>query len=103
MGVAASMASGLPPHITGLLALTQAVPEQEVTRAAEKPSRLAQLGNRGLAAFDGSLSSIAFLGEVTESFVRLLLLRFRLRWRDFWVVVQVCFVCRYYAINFKIM
>jgi phospholipid/cholesterol/gamma-HCH transport system permease protein len=78
---------GLPENITRLLDLTRAVPEQEVARA-EAPSRLAKLGERGIAAYDDSLSSIAFLGEVVQGFGRLIVFRLRLRWRDFWVVVQ---------------
>jgi phospholipid/cholesterol/gamma-HCH transport system permease protein len=34
------------------------------------------------------LAAVTFTGEVTDSFMRLLLRRVRLRWRDFWVVVQ---------------
>ena len=79
---------GLPEAVAGLLALARAVPEKEIERAGAKPTFLARLGERGLAGYDGFLASMAFLGEVTESIGRLLLLRVRLRWRDFWVVVQ---------------
>ncbi len=77
----------LPENIGRLLDLTRAVPEQDLERKA-KPAFLARLGARGLASFDGFMVSVAFIGEVTASIVRFLLLRVRLRWRDFWVVVQ---------------
>src|SRR3970282_3006800 len=34
------------------------------------------------------LGTVTFTGEVAASFIRLMLRRARLRWRDFWVVVQ---------------
>jgi phospholipid/cholesterol/gamma-HCH transport system permease protein len=80
--------AGLPEDITRLLELSRAVPEQEVDRDAEGRSLLARVGTRGLSAYDALVESIAFTGEVTDSFVRLILFRVRVRWRDFWVVVQ---------------
>jgi phospholipid/cholesterol/gamma-HCH transport system permease protein len=81
-------AEGLPASITRLLDLARAVPEREVSRRADESSWIARLGTRGMDAFDASLGSVAFLGEVTQSFGRLITFRLRLRWRDFWVVVQ---------------
>ena len=79
---------GLPDGIARLLELARAVPEKEVERVEPPGSRLARLGTRGVAAFDGSLASVAFLGEVCASLARFLLFRVRMRWKDFWVVVQ---------------
>jgi len=81
-------AESLPENIGRLLDLTRAVPEQDLGRRADKVPFLARLGARGLSSFDGFLGSVAFLGEVAQGFARLLGFRVRLRWRDFWVVVQ---------------
>ena len=79
---------GLPENITRLLKLAQAVPEQEMEQATAGGSVFSATGTRGVAAWDGLVAAIAFLGEVTHSFLRLILFRLRMRWRDFWVVVQ---------------
>lgn len=78
----------LPEEISSLLELARAVPERELEQPPGDVSVVAGIGSRGLAAGHGLLEAVAFLGEVTQSFVRLILGRFRLRWRDFWVVVQ---------------
>jgi phospholipid/cholesterol/gamma-HCH transport system permease protein len=78
----------LPEDISRLLELARAVPEQEMVRAEGKPSFAEGVGTKGLAAWDGLMAAVTFLGEVTESFFRLVTLRLRMRWRDFWVVVQ---------------
>jgi len=78
----------LPQEITGLLALARAVPERVIDREPAASTRIARFGSRGVAAWDATLESVAFLGEVTGSLARLLTGRGRLRWRDFWVVVQ---------------
>ncbi|MEX0601170.1 MAG: ABC transporter permease [Rhodothermales bacterium] len=81
-------AESLPEDIASLLELAQAVPEQEIDREEEKASFVARLGKKGLSAFDSFLESVTFTGEVTAGFIGLLLFRVRMRWRDFWVVVQ---------------
>lgn len=81
-------AETLPEHIARLLALARAVPEQEIDREEKKPSFLTGLGKNVLSAVDAFLAFITFTGEVVGSFTRLVLFRVRLRWRDFWVVVQ---------------
>jgi phospholipid/cholesterol/gamma-HCH transport system permease protein len=78
----------LPEDIARLLELARAVPEADTDRASAGVSFPSALGTRGLAAFDGMVAALTFLGEVTDSFIRLCLLRLRMRWRDFWVVVQ---------------
>jgi phospholipid/cholesterol/gamma-HCH transport system permease protein len=79
---------GLPREIAALLALARAVPEQDIGSREEAPSRAAGLGMKAVGVYDGLLTSVTFTGEVTQGFVRLLTLRARMRWRDFWVVVQ---------------
>ncbi len=78
----------LPENIGSLLELTGAVPERDLERPESETSFLARLGARGQTSFEGFLASIAFTGEVAESVFRLLRGRIRMRWRDFWVVVQ---------------
>lgn len=78
----------LPTEIVGLLELARAVPEQEIDRDEKKRSIVTRLGERGLSTFESFIASVTFLGEVATGFVGLILLRVRMRWRDFWVVVQ---------------
>jgi len=81
-------AAGLPQRITRLLALARAVPERVVSGAEPRISLVAKLGHGVLSAWHALLAAVSFTGQVTDSFLRLLLRRTRLRWRDFWVVVQ---------------
>jgi phospholipid/cholesterol/gamma-HCH transport system permease protein len=78
----------LPEDIVRLLELARAVPEQEMDRAPTGVSIPSAMGTRGLAAWDALVAAITFMGEVSDAFLRLVLLRLRMRWRDFWVVVQ---------------
>jgi phospholipid/cholesterol/gamma-HCH transport system permease protein len=81
-------AGGLPENVASLLELARAVPDQEIEREEEKAAFFARLGKKGLSSFDAFLASVTFTGEVARGFVSLLVFRVRLRWRDFWVVVQ---------------
>lgn len=78
----------LPDAIAGLLKLARAVPEQEIDRDERNTSIVSRLGERGVVAFDSFMASVTFFGEVATGFVGLVLRRVRMRWRDFWVVVQ---------------
>jgi phospholipid/cholesterol/gamma-HCH transport system permease protein len=78
----------LPGRIARLLELARSVPEHIEAGDTAAPSRIAQLGSAGIEVWDGALAAVAFAGEVTDAFIRLLLRRARMRWRDFWVVVQ---------------
>lgn len=78
----------LPEAIVRLLTLARAVPEREIDQEPRAASFVARIGSRGLAASHALLESVAFVGEVADGFIRLILRRFRLRRRDFWVVVQ---------------
>jgi phospholipid/cholesterol/gamma-HCH transport system permease protein len=81
-------ATGLPERVARLVALARAVPERTVAVAAPRPHVVARLGQATLSAWQAWLAAVTFTGQVAEAFTRLLLRRFRLRWRDFWVVVQ---------------
>jgi phospholipid/cholesterol/gamma-HCH transport system permease protein len=77
-----------PDEILRILDLARAVPERApVPRTAALPF-LARLGAQGIASASRVLGSIDFLGTVGASVARLVTLRSRMRWRDFWVVVQ---------------
>jgi len=79
---------GLPANIVGLLGLARAVPEKHIEQDPVEKSFVVRLGTRGLAAYDGFLASVSFAGEVALGIARLSTARVRMRWRDFWVVVQ---------------
>jgi phospholipid/cholesterol/gamma-HCH transport system permease protein len=78
----------LPEAIVRLLELARAVPEIESARETSRPSRLRALGVQGLLVWDGILAAVTFLGEVAAAVFDLARFRLRMRWRDFWVVVQ---------------
>jgi phospholipid/cholesterol/gamma-HCH transport system permease protein len=80
--------AGLPARVTRLLELARAVPEMVPEPSAAAATRVERLGAAGLAAWDTTMTAVTFTGEVTASVIRLLLGRTRLRWREFWVVVQ---------------
>jgi phospholipid/cholesterol/gamma-HCH transport system permease protein len=83
--------AGLPVQITRLLALAGArvVPER-VTAEQPKPrlSWIGRFGLYGVADWHASYDALTFLGEVAQRGARLLRGRTRMRWREFWVVVQ---------------
>jgi phospholipid/cholesterol/gamma-HCH transport system permease protein len=80
--------TGLPDRAARLIALARAVPERVTSDDVPAPSRVAKVGMAALSAWDAALAAVTFTGAVAQSFVRLLLRRTTLRWRDFWVVVQ---------------
>ncbi|CAN5767486.1 ABC transporter permease [soil metagenome] len=79
---------GLPETVAGLLGLARAVPEKHLEVDEPKPSFVARLGTKGMAVYDDALASVGFVGEIAESFAGFVGRRVRIRWRDFWVVVQ---------------
>ena len=79
---------GVPERIARLLALAGVVPERVVESEAPRPPLVARLGLAGLAAWDASLEAVTFAGEVIQRGGLLLRGRVRMRWREFWVVVQ---------------
>ncbi|HSJ12790.1 MAG TPA: ABC transporter permease [Longimicrobiales bacterium] len=80
--------SGLPERIARLLALARAVPERAVAADEPRSARVARLGQVTLSAWQATVAAVTFTGEVATGVGRLLLGRARMRWRDFWVVVQ---------------
>jgi phospholipid/cholesterol/gamma-HCH transport system permease protein len=79
---------GIPERIASLLALARVVPELVVECEEPRPSPVARLGLAGLAAWDASQVAVTFVGEVIQRGAQLVRGRVRMRWRDFWVVVQ---------------
>jgi phospholipid/cholesterol/gamma-HCH transport system permease protein len=80
--------SGLPERLARLLALARAVPERVADEEVQQPSAVTRVGVAAISSWDAWLAAITFTGQVADAFIRLLLGRARLRWRDFWVVVQ---------------
>ena len=80
--------AGLPDSLTRLIVLARAVSEHEVEDAEPKASPVARLGRAALSAGQGALAAVTFTGEVAQGLGRVILRRSRMRWRDFWVVVQ---------------
>lgn len=78
----------LPDEIAGLLELAHAVPEQQIDRDETKPSLVARVGEWGLRVFGSIHEFVTFIGEVASGFLGLISRRVKMRWRDFWVVVQ---------------
>jgi phospholipid/cholesterol/gamma-HCH transport system permease protein len=79
---------GVPERITSLLALASVVPERVADREVPRVPLVARLGLAGVAAWDASLEATTFAGEVIQRGALLLRGRVRMRWREFWVVVQ---------------
>nr|BAD81021.1 permease component of ABC-type transport system [uncultured bacterium] len=78
----------LPDRITSLLALARAVPERAVDAEVPALPLRARVGLAGVSAWDASMAAVTFLGEVLQRGALLLRGRVRMRWREFWVVVQ---------------
>jgi phospholipid/cholesterol/gamma-HCH transport system permease protein len=79
---------GVPERIASLLALARVVPERVVDRDEPRLSPVARFGLAGVALWDGSHEAVTFMGDVIQRGARLLRGRVRMRWREFWVVVQ---------------
>ena len=82
---------GLPSGVRGMLALADAVPEQEgVRRTPQSSSFLETAGKWGIAFWQDTVAMLAFIGEAAVGFVRLLLGRAHYRRVDFWLLLQEC-------------
>ncbi len=79
---------GLPDDVAALLDLTQAVPEHPTVPPAAATSRVAALGIRGMEFGAATMAAVEFAGLVAQGVGRVLTFRTRMRWRDFWKVVQ---------------
>jgi phospholipid/cholesterol/gamma-HCH transport system permease protein len=80
--------AGLPDRLVRLLALARAVPERAADAKTPRTRAVTRVGHAAISAWDAWLAAVTFTGQVTDGIIRLLLGRARLRWRDFWVVVQ---------------
>ncbi len=84
-------AAGLPDGVHRLLDLATAVPEKEgARRSLTSPGLIERVGVRALALGHAAGDSLAFLGEATMSFGRLVSGRARFRRSDLWLVVEDC-------------
>ena len=82
-------ASGLPEGVRRLLRLAAAVPERAgARRAAARESFLARVGRETVALVQASRELVAFLGEVTIAFGRLLRGTARFRRSDLMLILQ---------------
>ena len=79
---------GVPERIASLLALARVVPERVTDRDEPRLSPVARFGLAGIAAWDAAHVAVTFMGEVIQRGAQLLRGRVRMRWREFWVVVQ---------------
>ncbi|MQA91525.1 MAG: ABC transporter permease [Gemmatimonas sp.] len=79
---------GLPENISRLLTLARVVPEKDMEREAPKTSLVDRVGAKGIVQYDQFLQSATFVGETVGAIVGFLTGRVKMRWRDFWVVVQ---------------
>ena len=80
---------GLPEGVRRLLALATAVPQRGDTGgSAKRPSVLGRIGAAALESARETTAMLAFLGEVSLAFVRLLERRARYRRSDLLLVLQ---------------
>jgi phospholipid/cholesterol/gamma-HCH transport system permease protein len=81
--------SGLPDGVRRLLQLASAVPERAgARRGIKRGSFFARIGEETLNLAEGSRGLVAFLGEVTLAFGRMLRGKARFRRSDLTVIVQ---------------
>ena len=81
-------ADTLPENIAGLVSLSQAVPEVDLIQQEEQSGMLLYLGRKGLRLLNDGKAFLGFTGAFAQTFMGFLTRRVRLRWRDFWVIVQ---------------
>ena len=79
---------GVPERVASLLALVRVVPKRVVESNEVRRSPIERFGLAGLAAWDETQVAVTFAGEVIQRGALLLRGRVRMRWREFWVVVQ---------------
>jgi phospholipid/cholesterol/gamma-HCH transport system permease protein len=83
--------SGLPSGLGRLLDLAEAVPERKgARRAALDQSLLELIGNATIATAGSTAETLAFLGEMTAAFGRLLSMKARYRVWDLLLQIQEC-------------
>jgi len=83
--------SGLPSGIRRLLDLAEAVPERAGARQeTAEQALLERIGDATLATAGSALEMLAFLGEMTVAFFKLLRMRARYRASDLVLLIQEC-------------
>jgi len=81
--------SGLPAGVLRLLGLAEAVPERAGARRVDAPaSWLSRVGTSALEVRDGLVESVAFLGQMTLAFLKLLRLQARFQMSDLFTLIQ---------------
>lgn len=81
--------AGLPEQVPRLLALARAVPERVRPVVAKRRPSIIELGQAVLGAWAGFQRGANFVGEVAISAAAVATRRAPMRWRDFWVIVQM--------------
>ena len=82
---------GLPVGLRKLLTLAEAVPERKgARREASEASLLQRVGTRTVGVANSLTEMLAFLGEMTITFVRLFGMRARYRASDLFLLIQQC-------------
>lgn len=81
----------LPPGLRRLIALAEAVPERTGARKdVMEASLLERIGKRTIGTVNSMTEMLAFLGDMTTTFVRLFGMKARFRASDLWLLVQQC-------------
>jgi phospholipid/cholesterol/gamma-HCH transport system permease protein len=81
--------SGLPPGVQRLLALAEATPIRAEATGKPPASLLARIGTRALAWADSLMEVLAWCGELTVAFGKLLIGRAKFRPRDLLLQLQL--------------
>lgn len=81
---------GLPQGVVKLLDLASAVPKKETYKKSEDVSFITALGKEVLDFWNASGEMLAFIGEATIAFLRLLVGKARFRLSDLFVVIEEC-------------
>lgn len=82
---------GLPSGVQRMLEIATAVPEREGARQdATGASMLVRVGNTTIGTAESIVEMLAFLGEMTVTFIRLFGLKARYRASDLFLLIQQC-------------
>ena len=82
---------GLPMGVRKLLDLAEAVPERKgARREVTEASMLERIGTSAVGVADSFAEMLAFLGEMTITFVRLFGMKARYRASDLFLLIQQC-------------
>ena len=83
--------AGLPPGLHNLLDLAEAVLEPAGARKEPRaPGFLERVGEQCLRLIGGAGASLAFIGNMTVTSVRLVRMKARYRASDLWLLIQQC-------------